>query len=254
MAKIFISHSSKNKDLVELLVEFFQLGMGINRDDIFCTSLEGNLPSGEAFIPNIKRGMENGEAVIFLITEEFLNSQFCLAEMGAAWALGKRIYPLLTVQAEKLNRTPLLGVQMRFLNSADELSTIYDEFCDSGLVMKRRTAEFYRRLPKFIEDVNQIVKGDRLLEMDSSGYFCTEIIKVRKVPAPYRCYGIKGHVDSWTGANEAKSDWLFYREGVYPDLKEGTRVRFKIYRTDVRPFPNLGLAKNIYPAELELIS
>lgn len=254
MAKIFISHSSENKDLVEILAEFLQLGMGINRDDIFCTSLAGNLPSGEAFIPNIKRGLENGEAVIFLITEEFLRSPFSLAEMGAAWALGKRIYPLLTVEAEKLNRTPLLGVQMRFLNSEDELSTIYDEFCESGIVMRRRTAEFYRRLPKFIEDVNRTVKGDRLLKADSNGYFCTEITEVRKVPAPYRCYRIKGHVASWKADKEAKSDWLFFREGVYPDLKEGNRVKFKIYKTEVCPFPDLGLAKNIYPAELDIIS
>lgn len=253
MAKIFISHSSENKELVEMLVDFLQMGMGVNRSDIFCTSIPGNLPTGKAFIEKIKEELRESEAVIFLITEDYLKSQFCITEMGAAWALGKRIYPLLTVKAEKLNRTPLLGLQMRFLGSADDLSTIYDEFCESGITAGRRTAEYNRRLPGFIEKVNQQVKGDCLLKKYGDGYYYTEIIKVRKVPAPYRCYRIKGHVDSWTGKEEAKSDWLFFREGVYPDLKEGDRVKFRIYKTEVRSFPNLGLAKNIYPAELEII-
>lgn len=254
MSKIFISHSSENKELVKMLVEFLQIGMGVNGNDIFCTSLPRSLPTGEAFIEKIKKELKESEAVIFLITEEYLKSLFCITEMGAAWALGKQIYPLLTVKVEKLNRTPLLGLQMRFLNSADDLSVIYDEFCENGITMGRRTAEYNRRLPKFIEDVNRTVKGDCQLKKYGDGYYYTEITKVRKVPSPYRCYRIKGHVDSWTGENEAKSDWLFFREGVYPELKEGDRVKFKIYKTEIRSFPGLGLAKNIYPAELEIIS
>lgn len=253
MAKIFISHSSKNKELVEILTEFLQLGMGVNRSDIFCTSFPSGLPTGEAFIEKIREELKESEAVIFLITEEYLKSLFCVTEMGAAWALGKKIYPLLTVKSDKLNRTPLLGLQMRFLNSTDDLSVIYDEFCVSGITAGRRTAEYNRRLPRFLEDVEKTVTGERLLKKYGDGYYYTEITKVRRVPAPYRCYRIKGHVDSWTGENEAKTDWLFFREGVYPELKEGDRVKFKIYKTEVRPFPDLGLAKNIYPAELEII-
>lgn len=254
MAKIFISHSSGNKELVEMLVEFLQVGMGVNRNDIFCTSLPRSLPTGEAFIEKIRDELKESSAVLFLITEEYLKSLFCVTEMGAAWALGKQIYPLLTVDVEKLNRTPLLGLQMRFLNSADDLSILYDEFCEREISMGRKTAEFNRRLPEFIKKVNESVNGECLLKKYGDGYYYTEITKVRRVPAPYRCYRIKGHVASWTGENEAKSDWLFFRENVYPDLKEGDRVKFKIYKTEMRPFTDLGLAKNIYPAELEIIS
>lgn len=33
MARLFISHSSKNKELVELFVEFLQLGMGVMKEE-----------------------------------------------------------------------------------------------------------------------------------------------------------------------------------------------------------------------------
>lgn len=39
MNGIFISHSTKNKKLVEQVMELLQLGMGIGRNHIFCTSL-----------------------------------------------------------------------------------------------------------------------------------------------------------------------------------------------------------------------
>lgn len=39
--RIFISHSSKNKDIIEKFVDYIlQLGIGIKAEDIFCTSIE----------------------------------------------------------------------------------------------------------------------------------------------------------------------------------------------------------------------
>lgn len=82
MAKIFISHSTKNRELIKILVEFLQMGMGISRGDIFCTSYPEELPTGEQFIEEIRQKMKNCEVVFLVITEDFLRSQFCLTEMG----------------------------------------------------------------------------------------------------------------------------------------------------------------------------
>ena len=49
MNGIFISHSTKDRELVEQIVELLQLGMGVEPSKIFCTSLEGTLPTGEDF-------------------------------------------------------------------------------------------------------------------------------------------------------------------------------------------------------------
>lgn len=86
--------------------------MQLTNSDIFCTSLTGNLPTGEAFIPAIREALVNCKIVIFLITEAYMESQFCLAELGAAWALGQTIVPLLVppLTHEDIARTPLKDV------------------------------------------------------------------------------------------------------------------------------------------------
>lgn len=64
MAKLFISHSSKNKELLDSFLEFLQLGMGVERNDIFYTSSAGELSSGEAFMETIRQQMKDSEAVM----------------------------------------------------------------------------------------------------------------------------------------------------------------------------------------------
>lgn len=53
MAKIFLSHSTKNKELVENFIEFLRLALGISRGDIFCTIAVEDLYTGENFMERI---------------------------------------------------------------------------------------------------------------------------------------------------------------------------------------------------------
>lgn len=250
MAKIFISHSAMDKELIRSLVDFLQIGMGIERKDIFCTSYPEELPTGENFIEIIKQQMRNCEAAFFVITDNFLNSQFCLTEMGAAWGLGKRIFPLLLVSIDKMERTPLKGVQVRFLDRENDVSAIYDELRSNGIITKTSTAEYIHRLPEFMKQIQIRSNGEYMLEVSEDGYYHTEIMEVRNVPAEYRCYRIKGHIEEWRNQGDAESDWLLFRAGIYKDLKVGTKVRFKIFRTEMKRWGDIGIARNIYPADL----
>ena len=56
--RIFFSHASADKELVERVVDFFVSSMDIQRREIFCTSLKGTLPPGKGFIPRIKQEIE----------------------------------------------------------------------------------------------------------------------------------------------------------------------------------------------------
>ena len=90
MAKVFISYSSRNQELALCFIEFLQLGMGIRKSDIFCTVFPDSLTTGENFIERIRTEIESCEVVISLITGEYLQSTFCIAEMGIAWGMRKR--------------------------------------------------------------------------------------------------------------------------------------------------------------------
>lgn len=252
MSKLFISHSTEDKQIVDQLLDFIVLGMGVPRQDVFCTSQQGALHSGDCFVPVIRKAMAGCEQVLLLITKNYLKSPFCLAELGAAWVMNGNVLPLLdeTVQHEDLKRTPLLGVQTRSLGSKDDIFAIYDEFCEAGIVAMRSSVELNRRLPGFLSSIKNEMNSTQILHADVNGHYVTKIEAVRNVPQIYRCYRIKGLVDHIKSPVSGESHWIFYQENVYPDLMIGDTVEFSISKSELRQFPDLPNARNIYPAEL----
>lgn len=94
--KIFISHSSKDKDLALELVNLF-LSMGFHEQDIFCSSAIGfGIPIDEDIYEYLKKQFQNSELhVIFLLSENYYESIACLNEMGAAWVLQSKYTSIL---------------------------------------------------------------------------------------------------------------------------------------------------------------
>ena len=94
ISKIFISHASKDKDIVEELIELLEL-IGVKSDQIFCSSFEGyGIPLGDNFLETIKTQLTNDSLVLFVLTENFYQSAVCMCEMGAAWVLSKKHIPI----------------------------------------------------------------------------------------------------------------------------------------------------------------
>lgn len=211
MARVFISSSTRNQELAECFIEFIRLGMGVPKSDIFCTAFPEALPTGENFIEKIRTELESCDAVISLITEEYLRSTFCIVEMGIAWGMRKCYFPLLFVPYERLNSTPLCGVQMRCLDSREDISTVYDELFESHVIKGRQTAEFNRRLPAFIERMSGLKQGNYRIGMDKDGYYTAVIREVRKVSDNYRCYGIKGQKEVPEGAEYLSATFIIVR-------------------------------------------
>ena len=86
--KLFISHSSKDKEIVsEFCDRILRLGIGISPDDIFCTSIEDmNIKNGEDIREHIKDNILSADFSVLLISENYKKSEICLNEMGAVWA------------------------------------------------------------------------------------------------------------------------------------------------------------------------
>lgn len=106
MAKIFISHSSKEKTITEQMATLFSTGLGIHTDDIFCTSLEGQgVRPGTIDTEEIKRELKNCQVAILLVSTAFRDSCYCNYELGALWITEIPLYVLLippwTVQKVK---------------------------------------------------------------------------------------------------------------------------------------------------------
>ncbi|NDY72253.1 hypothetical protein DO021_00105 [Desulfobacter hydrogenophilus] len=83
--KIFISHSSKNKDYGTLLVELLR-NLGIREDEIIFTSnVAYGIPVGQNIFHWLKYQIEEKPFVVYLLSEQYYESIACLNEMGAAW-------------------------------------------------------------------------------------------------------------------------------------------------------------------------
>ncbi len=95
LSKIFISHASKDSEIVEDIIEIFET-IGVESNQIFCTSFEGyGIDLGDNFLDTIKEELSSETLVIFILSENFYASPVCLCEMGATWVLAKEHIPIL---------------------------------------------------------------------------------------------------------------------------------------------------------------
>lgn len=84
--KIFISHSSKDKVIVEAFVDWLRLAINISRSDIFCSSLPNHgVNSGAPIAAELKQQLNNSLLSIYIVTPHFNASNVCIAELGAGW-------------------------------------------------------------------------------------------------------------------------------------------------------------------------
>lgn len=93
---IFISHNSADAEYAAKLVKLLIVGMGVNKEDIFCSSVDGvAVPIGIDFQDHIKNKLNENGLVIALISKSYYLSTFSMYELGAAWASGKKTIPML---------------------------------------------------------------------------------------------------------------------------------------------------------------
>lgn len=94
--KIFISHSSLDKDYVSSLVELLE-GIGLNESQIFCSSIPGfDIPLNEDIYDYLKLQFDSYSLhVIYILSDNYYNSVACMNEMGAAWILQNKYTTIL---------------------------------------------------------------------------------------------------------------------------------------------------------------
>lgn len=94
--KIFISHSSLDKDYVSDIVELLE-DLGIRGNQLFCSSIPGyGIPLDEDIYDYLKQQFQEYDLhIIFVLSDNYYKSPACLNEMGATWVLQKRYTTIL---------------------------------------------------------------------------------------------------------------------------------------------------------------
>lgn len=234
--KVFISHAAKDKELVDAFCEFFENGMGVR--DIFCSSKSGCLGIGEDFIRRIREEVCGCEYVIFLITPEYLKSSFCQIEMGAAWALGKQIIPIIVppLTFSDLNK-PMDDKQAIKLTNKEGLDQMYRELLQKGIATTGAL--------QFVDGLKKFILNCGILEADENGVYQAVISEIYRTPKGDAYYyklkgkiskadlekqGFTDHLDRW----EAEQQWISARYVRVEGLREGDVLAFEFDNGDFK--------------------
>lgn len=91
--KVFISHSSKDKDIMKNFTNLILgLGIGIEANDVFCTSIEDmTMRNGEDIRQHIKDNILSADYSFLMLSKNYQSSEICLNEMGAVWAANNNV-------------------------------------------------------------------------------------------------------------------------------------------------------------------
>lgn len=84
--KLFLSHSSKDEDIVNAFVNFMYK-IGLTERDIVCTSTAGtHIPAGQSIYEFLNNLLSDEKVyAIFFLSDNYYSSPVCLNEMGAVW-------------------------------------------------------------------------------------------------------------------------------------------------------------------------
>lgn len=160
--KVFISHSSKDDEIAKALTYFVK---SLNMDiEVFCTSVLGAVNQGENFVNSIEKGLKNSDVFIPLISRNYIESKYCLIELGYAYSKSissrKKYYilpfsiPPMT-RSEALLGTPLAYLQTLLINDRNDIQDFLRVLIKHQLITEESIMNC--DLQKFINKVNNIV-------------------------------------------------------------------------------------------------
>ncbi len=161
--KIFISHQHNDKEIADMLLDFFA-GTGIPKDAVFCSSLPGN--DVEINIHNeIKDALKNSAVNIAILSRDYYESVYCLNEAGIIWYQDIPVILIALPEIETDNMYGFLNGNYKYyrLDCDTDISKIHDNI--SKYIPVSQTAHAI-----FTDEINKLKKkyGEFIKNRDSS--------------------------------------------------------------------------------------
>jgi hypothetical protein len=153
---IFISHSSKDKDFVQEIIDFLE-SMGVKPSQIFCSSFDGyGIPLGSDFLETIKQEISKNVLVLFVLSENFYSSPICLCEMGATWVLSRENIPIIVppFTFDKIKGVIPL-IQGLEINDTLKLNLLRDKIIELFGIASQPMSSWERKRDRAIARINQ---------------------------------------------------------------------------------------------------
>lgn len=166
---IFLSHSTADTDLVEAFETLLTKALNITSESIFCSSLEGQgVKKGANFVDEIKGKATEAKAVVALLSPAYMESPFCLAELGAAWALNTHRFPIVVPpNSFEVMQATLLGVVGVKIDQQEALTQLLEDIAEAlslpaatAGVRARALRDFFKAWPALKGSIGKAKRVD----------------------------------------------------------------------------------------------
>lgn len=132
--KIFVSHASKNEEIVLRFAEFLEaVSVEI---EVFCSSEKGSIGVGRNYIEDIFEKLNVCDLFIPILSPEYYKSKFCMIELGVAYSYlynkykkngQEYIFPFALFPVKKgnaLSDTPMASIETGDITSESDIKTL----------------------------------------------------------------------------------------------------------------------------------
>jgi len=158
--KLFLSHASSDKPLVQAFVNLLEGGVGVSFGSIFCSSLKGQgIRPGTDFKSSIRQSLDDATCVVALISPNFYGSPFCMCELGGVWIQAKSFLPVLVPPLEFGHlKAVLSGLQASKISEPEDLDELRDEIVSRLSINEHPTPRWNQRRDEFLKTLPDILE------------------------------------------------------------------------------------------------
>lgn len=200
--KIFISHSSKNADYGNALVNLLT-GIGISGEQIIFTSNDAyGIPIGQNIFDWLKTQIKEKPYVLYLLSPEYYKSVACLNEMGAAWVIENKhtmiFTPNFKLDSYEFQNGAIDPREIGFyINNNDKLIAFVDSLradysvTTNPVLINQKINEFLDTIKSYHTTVTKEIKTKNLEKSviaDAKTQAKKESIETNKIKIPQKKY------------------------------------------------------------------
>lgn len=161
--KIFISHSSKDKDYVAKIVALLD-DMGLDDTQVFCSSMPGyDIPIDKDIVDYLRElFQEYNLHVIIIHSSNYYNSVISMNEMGAAWALRNKCTSILLPNFDFSEMKGVVNgstISIKLDNPEtelkDKLNQLYEQLVQEFNLRKKKDVIWEQKRDSFIKAIKE---------------------------------------------------------------------------------------------------
>ena len=137
MTQVFLSYADADRATME------QIRSSLRRESITVWTNKTDIQTGEAFEEAIKRGIEQADNVVYLLSPDSVSSEFCQRELEYALSLHKRIIPVWVRATDSMLMPPALR-HLHYIDLTDNVKQ-EDYLLDESELLKilHQDARYY---------------------------------------------------------------------------------------------------------------